>query len=661
MKEPNDRKWTIAEVLTNFGQRQAQSQQEKMLKQQLKDALMQNQANALSQFVPGMQQQMPSNPEDMPFDEYYQQAKRGGIKLDPRKKGTFKAQATRMGMSVQQAAAHILANKEKYSPAMVKKANFARNFAKEEGGEIMQYNLGGNMMACPDGMYWNGTACVEIPNKITNRSIKEIYTNPPRYSVSDNLGTSLYDGKDYELAKGYYAIGSDYGNVTPEIDAYENLKQALNARKSSGRTIEMVYTNPVTYIVRDANGTVMYEGTNDTLAKSIHAGNNSSSSKMSPSMIRIDNKNEHDSRAKLFDELLKKIPQQESSNEYKAGGMIKRADGSYSQRGLWDNIRANRGSGKKPTKEMLEQERKIKRKYFDGGIFACDEGYEWSEELQVCVPIVTDTYAKDFLTDWYARRGEIVNDPNFSELPESEEHAKWLGKILPGINERLETSNVKIEYPEVINDDAETQGMYLHATKKEGPKIQIANIVRQFPFDHAATQLHEYTTESTAGPNEKFINTVQQRIVDSNIKDYEEFRDTSPLADEVKSNKDMDDELYGQYMYSTGQTPEGMGNMHSYVMNWRKAFNMDPTKVYSEDEVGDMVAQAEKSGMLTKGSVNYNDDLYKLYRLAKDNKGLANLFNLLANNKTPQNPNRLNDEITYAKYGGNFGYMPDFF
>lgn len=42
--------------------------------------------------------------------------------------------------------------------------------------------------------------------------------------------------------------------------------------------------------------------------------------------------------------------------------MIKRADGSYSQRGLWDNIRANKGSGKKPTAEMLKQERKIKAK-----------------------------------------------------------------------------------------------------------------------------------------------------------------------------------------------------------------------------------------------------------------------------------------------------------
>lgn len=52
--------------------------------------------------------------------------------------------------------------------------------------------------------------------------------------------------------------------------------------------------------------------------------------------------------------------------------MIKRKDGSYSQRGLWDNIRAKKGSGKKPTKKMLEQERKIKKKakkkkYYAGG------------------------------------------------------------------------------------------------------------------------------------------------------------------------------------------------------------------------------------------------------------------------------------------------------
>jgi hypothetical protein len=46
----------------------------------------------------------------------------------------------------------------------------------------------------------------------------------------------------------------------------------------------------------------------------------------------------------------------------KNGKMIKRADGSTSKRGLWDNIRANKGSGKKPTAAMLKQEKKIKAK-----------------------------------------------------------------------------------------------------------------------------------------------------------------------------------------------------------------------------------------------------------------------------------------------------------
>jgi len=46
----------------------------------------------------------------------------------------------------------------------------------------------------------------------------------------------------------------------------------------------------------------------------------------------------------------------------KGKDLIKRKDGSYSRRGLWDNIRANEGSGKKPTKQMLKQEENIKSK-----------------------------------------------------------------------------------------------------------------------------------------------------------------------------------------------------------------------------------------------------------------------------------------------------------
>jgi hypothetical protein len=58
--------------------------------------------------------------------------------------------------------------------------------------------------------------------------------------------------------------------------------------------------------------------------------------------------------------------------EYVEGGLMKRADGSYSKRGLWDNIRDAAGSGKKPTAEMLKQEKKIKAEYYNGGIIPED-------------------------------------------------------------------------------------------------------------------------------------------------------------------------------------------------------------------------------------------------------------------------------------------------
>jgi hypothetical protein len=63
-----------------------------------------------------------------------------------------------------------------------------------------------------------------------------------------------------------------------------------------------------------------------------------------------------------YEEATKRNLNPKKKPKAKAGAMIKRADGSYSKRGLWDNIRANKGSGKKPTKQMLVQEKKIKAK-----------------------------------------------------------------------------------------------------------------------------------------------------------------------------------------------------------------------------------------------------------------------------------------------------------
>ena len=52
------------------------------------------------------------------------------IHIKKSKKGTFTAAATKHGQGVQEFANTVLKNKDNYSPAMVKKANFAKNASK---------------------------------------------------------------------------------------------------------------------------------------------------------------------------------------------------------------------------------------------------------------------------------------------------------------------------------------------------------------------------------------------------------------------------------------------------------------------------------------------------------------------------------------------------
>lgn len=67
--------------------------------------------------------------------------KEGGIMIKKENRGKFTESANRANMSVQEYARHILANKEDYSPTLIKRANFARNFGgkKAFGGDLNTY------------------------------------------------------------------------------------------------------------------------------------------------------------------------------------------------------------------------------------------------------------------------------------------------------------------------------------------------------------------------------------------------------------------------------------------------------------------------------------------------------------------------------------------
>lgn len=64
----------------------------------------------------------------------------GGIHIKKSHRGLFTKEAKEHGMGVQEFASHVLTNKDKYSPEVVKRANFARNSTKFALGGDMQTN-----------------------------------------------------------------------------------------------------------------------------------------------------------------------------------------------------------------------------------------------------------------------------------------------------------------------------------------------------------------------------------------------------------------------------------------------------------------------------------------------------------------------------------------
>ena len=68
--------------------------------------------------------------EEVVINRQRNEKKNGGIYITPSKRGTFTAAATKHNMGIQEFASKVLRNKDSYSPAMVKKANFARNASK---------------------------------------------------------------------------------------------------------------------------------------------------------------------------------------------------------------------------------------------------------------------------------------------------------------------------------------------------------------------------------------------------------------------------------------------------------------------------------------------------------------------------------------------------
>lgn len=173
-----------------------------------------------------------------PFGNRY--SKGGSIRIKPSKRGTFTAAAKKHGKSVQAFASQVLANKENYSPAMVKKANFARNAARWKHAD------GGNLNTVAPLVY-------PAPEWIYNPL--EEPDNAPVYSPDNYISDAQY------IADRWAAENSIKEGWGPNTNTYSPHPSAEGGKKTVGPGIKLGaykgFTQDRPYTIEELNNQVV--------------------------------------------------------------------------------------------------------------------------------------------------------------------------------------------------------------------------------------------------------------------------------------------------------------------------------------------------------------------------------------------------------------------
>lgn len=143
--------------------------------------------------------------------------------------------------------------------------------------------------------------------------------------------------------------------------------------------------------------------------------------------------------------------------------MIKRKDGSYSKRGLWDNIRANKGSGKKPTAEMLEQENKIKNKNKMGGMKKMYGGTK--KKMQTGGVDKTSERFKKASANTKARNSRLAEEKRLSNLKKSGKDVSYADRV------KMQKGGAKPDYLDMDGDGNKKESMKSAVTTKKKMKM----------------------------------------------------------------------------------------------------------------------------------------------------------------------------------------------
>jgi hypothetical protein len=133
-------------------------------------------------------------------------AEGGGIHIKPSKRGTFTAAAKKHGKGVQEFARQVLANKENYSSAMVKKANFARNASKwhAAGGRLLaegNYLYKSNWMT-PVGDRYSAGSAYDVGPRVGYNPIGRVGMRVPTYDYDSQPTINSRNRSTESIASG---------------------------------------------------------------------------------------------------------------------------------------------------------------------------------------------------------------------------------------------------------------------------------------------------------------------------------------------------------------------------------------------------------------------------------------------------------------------------
>lgn len=198
-----------------------------------------------------------------------------------------------------------------------------------------------------------------------------------------------------------------------------------------------------------------------------------------------------------------------------------------------------------------------------------------------------------------------------------------------------------VEYANMIENNPNVLGQLTYDDKWNPDKILLKESLKNNPTALNATLLHEAST-AVDDPYSDKIFPAQNMVIDPGLV---MFKDRwGDLTGEARNAAEE------HYNYLTD--PE-QDNIHSMIFEERYKRNLQPDQVITETDIESWRKEAEASGALDRNNKNFDNTLYTLLKLSKDNKALANWFNQLASNDRPKDENA----PQYAKQGGSIGYQ----